>query len=35
MIYQYCKDVLGVIKDWGFDYIKCFTFSIQNPKGIH
>ena len=27
------KDVLGVIEDWGFDHIKCFTFITQVLEG--
>ncbi len=27
------KDVLGVLEDWGFDHIKCFTFITQILEG--
>ena len=27
------KDVLGVLEDWGFDHIKCFTFITQIREG--
>ena len=27
------KDVLGVLEDWGFDHIKCFTFITQVLEG--
>ena len=27
------KDVLGVLEDWGFDHIKCFTFITQLLEG--
>ena len=27
------KDVLGVLEDWEFDHIKCFTFITQILEG--
>ena len=27
------KDVLGVLEDWGFDHINCFTFITQILEG--
>ena len=27
------KNVLGVLEDWGFDHIKCFTFITQIREG--